>query len=162
MHYLHFYLYCDLIKSDGIQEGGGLVLRISAKSLGGTMVFRTFFNNFDSVMFGSLCRPAFRPLVFHLKIKYSRGGISWLISPRETPKRQLSLMFFKLRFQPPQPAVSTAKPQQHTNSISTQFLEGLMCPCLATTSPSKPLSAYRVIFLQIISSAFLKVHFQMV
>ena len=131
-------------------------------SVWGNDGFPDFFDNFDSVMFGSLCRPAFRPLVFHLKIKYSRGGISWLISPRETPKRQLSLMFFKFRFQPPQPAVSTAKPQQHTNSISTQFLEGLMCPCLATTSPSKPLSAYRVIFLQIISSAFLKVHFQMV
>jgi hypothetical protein len=69
-------------------------------------------------------------------------------------------MFFKFSFQPPQPAVSTAKPQQHTNSISTQFLEGLMCPCLATTSPSKPLSAYRAIFLKIISSAFLKCIFK--
>ena len=25
MHYLHFYLYCDLIKSDGIREVSGLI-----------------------------------------------------------------------------------------------------------------------------------------
>ena len=31
-------------------------------------------------MFKNHSRLSFRPLVFHLKIKYSRGGISWLVS----------------------------------------------------------------------------------
>lgn len=31
------------------------------------------------VMFKNHSRLSFRPLVFHLKIKYSRGGISWLV-----------------------------------------------------------------------------------
>ena len=31
------------------------------------------------VKFKKHSRPPFRPLVFHLKIKYSRGGISWLV-----------------------------------------------------------------------------------
>jgi hypothetical protein len=32
VHYLHFYLYCDLIKSDGIQEVSGSIPLISTKS----------------------------------------------------------------------------------------------------------------------------------
>ena len=49
------------------------------------LIVFTTFSFFSSqkvvlVMFKNHSRLSFRPLVFHLKIKYSRGGISWLVS----------------------------------------------------------------------------------
>ena len=95
--------------SHGIQSFRGSIPIISTKKSWILLEFTTF-SLFSAqkvvvVMFKNHSRLSFRPLVFHLKIKYSRGGISWLVSQWETPKSQLSLKFLKFTFQQSQPEV---------------------------------------------------------
>ena len=67
----------------GIQSLRGSIPLISTKKSWILLEFTTF-SLFSAqkvvvVKFKKHSRPPFRPLVFHLKIKYSRGGISWLV-----------------------------------------------------------------------------------
>ena len=69
---------------NGIQEVSGSIPLISTKSREIYSISRFFLYFFAQkvvvVMFKTHSSLPFRPLVFHLKIKYSRGGISWLVS----------------------------------------------------------------------------------
>jgi hypothetical protein len=51
------------LKNHGIQEGGGAIPNI--------FIISHEFQYHSRLL---------KPIVFHLKIKYSRGGISWLVS----------------------------------------------------------------------------------
>ena len=68
---------------NGIQSFRGSIPLISTKKSWILLEFTTFSlfstQKVAVVKFKKHSRPPFRPLVFHLKIKYSRGGISWLV-----------------------------------------------------------------------------------
>ena len=71
MHYLHFYLYCDLIKSDGIQEVCGLISLISTKNLGflAFMVCRVGFSSIFAKRQMLTCALDFRLKIRNQELK---------------------------------------------------------------------------------------------